>query len=95
MKIRTTLIAVALLGSAAGLTGISSATPTPPAAAPTSGPANSAPMAPKAPSSSNTPTPKTPSLKDCNKQADAKDLTGKDRATFVKSCQAGKTDPDD
>jgi hypothetical protein len=95
MKIRTTLIAVALLGSAAGLTGIASATPTPPAAVPAPAPATTAPMAPKAPSSSDTTAPKTPSLKDCNKQAEARNLTGKDRATFVKSCQAGKTDPDD
>jgi hypothetical protein len=49
-------------------------------------------MAPKAPSSSNTTTP--PSLKGCNKQADARNLTGKDRATFIKGCEAGKTDPD-
>jgi hypothetical protein len=30
------------------------------------------------------------SLKACNKQADAKGLTGQQRATFVKSCRAGK-----
>jgi len=38
----------------------------------------------------DTPTP-GPSLKSCNKQADAKGLTGKDRATFIKDCLAGKT----
>ena len=30
------------------------------------------------------------SLKACNKQADAKNLTGPQRATFVKSCRGGK-----
>jgi hypothetical protein len=33
---------------------------------------------------------KHPSLKVCNKQADAKKLTGEARAQFVKDCQAGK-----
>jgi psiF repeat len=32
-----------------------------------------------------------PSLKACNKQADAKKLTGPARAQFVKDCRAGKT----
>ena len=35
-----------------------------------------------------------PTLKSCNRQADAKSLTGKERATFVKDCQAGKTPPE-
>ena len=30
------------------------------------------------------------SLKACNKQADAKNLTGAPRATFVKTCRGGK-----
>jgi psiF repeat len=30
------------------------------------------------------------SLKACNKQADAKSLTGPQRATFVKTCRGGK-----
>ena len=34
---------------------------------------------------------KHPSLKVCNKQADAKQLTGDARAQFVKDCHAGKT----
>jgi len=34
---------------------------------------------------------KHPSLKVCNKQADAKQLTGAARAQFVKDCRAGKT----
>ncbi len=34
---------------------------------------------------------KHPSLKVCNKQADAKQLTGEARAQFVKDCHAGKT----
>jgi hypothetical protein len=34
---------------------------------------------------------KHPSLKVCNKQADAKQLTGPERAQFVKDCRAGKT----
>jgi len=33
---------------------------------------------------------KHPSLKVCNKQADAKQLTGDARAQFVKDCHAGK-----
>jgi hypothetical protein len=93
MRIAAALIALTLLGGAAGLAGVSSAYATPPATAPSPAPATSAPMAPKAPGTSNTP-PIKPSLKDCTQQADAKDLTGKDRATFVKSCQAGKTGPD-
>jgi hypothetical protein len=34
---------------------------------------------------------KHPSLQVCNKQADAKQLTGPARAQFVKDCRAGKT----
>ena len=34
---------------------------------------------------------KHPSLKVCNKQADAKQLTGETRTQFVKDCHAGKT----
>jgi hypothetical protein len=34
---------------------------------------------------------KHPSLKVCNKQADAKQLTGDVRSQFVKDCHAGKT----
>jgi hypothetical protein len=34
---------------------------------------------------------KHPSLKVCNKQADAKQLAGDTRAQFVKDCHAGKT----
>ncbi len=34
---------------------------------------------------------KHPSLKVCNKQADAKQLSGEARAQFVKDCHAGKT----
>lgn len=33
---------------------------------------------------------KRTSLKACNKQADAKNLTGQQRATFVKNCRGGK-----
>ena len=32
-----------------------------------------------------------PSLKACNKKADAKKLTGPARAQFVKDCRAGKS----
>ena len=32
-----------------------------------------------------------PSLKVCNKQADARKLTGQARAQFIKDCHAGKT----
>ena len=34
---------------------------------------------------------KHPSLKVCNKQADAKQLSGEVRTQFVKDCHAGKT----
>ena len=34
---------------------------------------------------------KHPSLKVCNKQADAKQLTGETRTQFVKDCHAGRT----
>jgi uncharacterized low-complexity protein len=34
---------------------------------------------------------KHPSLKVCNKQADAKQLTGEVRTQFVKDCHAGKS----
>jgi len=34
---------------------------------------------------------KHPSLKVCNKQADAKQLTGDARSQYVKDCHAGKT----
>ena len=34
---------------------------------------------------------KHPTLKSCNREATARKLTGKQRAEFVKSCQAGKT----
>ncbi len=34
---------------------------------------------------------KHPSLKVCNKQADAKQLSGDARTQFVKDCHAGKT----
>jgi hypothetical protein len=33
---------------------------------------------------------KQSSLKACNKQADAKNLTGQQRSTFVKTCRGGK-----
>jgi hypothetical protein len=90
MKFNATLVALALVSSVgfAGLSSVS-AGQTPPA------PSAAAPMAPKAPSQSSTAVPKSPSLKDCNKQADAKSLTGKDRASFVKDCQAAKTSPDE
>ena len=32
-----------------------------------------------------------PSLKICNKQADARELTGQVRAQFIRDCHAGKT----
>ncbi|GAC1455545.1 MAG: hypothetical protein PVS2B3_16650 [Steroidobacteraceae bacterium] len=34
---------------------------------------------------------KHPSLKACNKEADAKKLAGKERAHYVLACKAGKT----
>ncbi|MGH8136738.1 MAG: PsiF family protein [Steroidobacteraceae bacterium] len=44
--------------------------------------------APAAPAAA---TAKHVSLKACNKQADAKSLTGKERSAFVKDCRAGKS----
>jgi hypothetical protein len=87
MNITTALVAVALLGCGAAFAG------TTPTAAPA--PAQ-APMAPKAPGTPATPTPvaKQGSLKACNQEADEKSLTGKERATFVKDCRAGKTTPE-
>jgi len=37
-----------------------------------------------------TPVHKQNSLKSCNKKADAKNLTGPQRSTFVKNCRSGK-----
>jgi hypothetical protein len=34
---------------------------------------------------------KHPSLKTCNKQADARKLAGKERANFIVDCRAGKS----
>jgi hypothetical protein len=51
--------------------------------------ATDAPTAPTAATAA--PTAKHTSLKACNKQADAKTLTGKDRSAFVKDCRAGKS----
>jgi hypothetical protein len=88
MRIAATLSALALLGAWAVMPGTSNA-------ATASSPAPVAePKAPRAPSSgsqTNTSAPRQPSLKGCNKQADARNLTGRDRATFVKDCEAGKT----
>ncbi|HKT72863.1 MAG TPA: PsiF family protein [Steroidobacteraceae bacterium] len=50
---------------------------------PAAAPATTAPSA--------TPVAKHASLKACNKQADEKKLTGKDRSSFVKDCRAGKS----
>jgi hypothetical protein len=51
--------------------------------------ANSPPPATTATPSAASATP-VKSLKACNKQADAKSLTGQQRATFVKNCRGGK-----
>ncbi len=46
------------------------------------------------PPSAPTATPvKHPTLKSCNKEATAKQLSGKQREQFVKDCTAGKTPP--
>jgi hypothetical protein len=42
------------------------------------------------PSSASATPVKPMSLKTCNKQADAKSLTGAQRSTFVKNCRGGK-----
>ncbi len=36
---------------------------------------------------------KRPTLKSCNREANAKQLSGKQREQFVKDCTAGKTPP--
>ena len=36
---------------------------------------------------------KRPTLKSCNREATAKQLSGKQREQFVKDCTAGKTQP--
>jgi hypothetical protein len=36
---------------------------------------------------------KHPTLKTCSRQATARKLTGKERADFLRNCQAGKTPP--
>jgi hypothetical protein len=45
------------------------------------------------PSSASATPVKPMSLKACNKQADAKSLTGAQRSTFVKNCRGGKAPP--
>lgn len=87
------LLALAVLGGGTGIALTAAAAP--PVTAPTAPTAPMAPRAPAASSPTDTPIAKQPSLKSCNKQADAKSLTGKDRATFVKDCQAGQTPPED
>jgi hypothetical protein len=90
MKLRVVLLAV-MLPCAMATSGIAAAAPQ--ATAPT---APTVPMAPRAPSAAaptDTPVSRQPSLRACNTQADARNLTGKERATFVKACQAGRTPP--
>jgi len=53
--------------------------------------AAAAPAAPSAPSAPSATPVKHASLKVCNKQADAKKLTGPARAQFVKDCRGGKS----
>jgi psiF repeat len=91
MRIIGALSAIALLGAATVMPGV------PTAAAAQSPPQATVPKAPRTQASgtqTNTSPPGQPSLKGCNKQADARNLTGKDRATFVKDCEAGKTPPE-
>jgi hypothetical protein len=91
MRISGALCAMALLGAATVMPGI------PNVAAAQSPPQATVPKAPGTRASgtqTNTSPPGQPSLKSCNKQADARNLTGKDRATFVKDCEAGKTAPE-
>ena len=83
------LFPCAAVTSAILASGIAAAAP--PVTAPT---APTVPMAPRAPSASaptETPVATQPTLKVCNRQADARSLTGKERATFVRECQAGRT----
>ena len=97
MRGRATLLAVVLARGAIVMFGTlgTALAATPPAAAPTAPTAPMAPRAPSATSPTDTPVARQPSLRTCNKQADAKSLTGKERATFVKDCLAGRTSPED
>jgi hypothetical protein len=75
-KLTTALTAIAILGCGAAF------------AADQGGTAPSSAAAPTAPAA--TPV-KKPSLKSCNKKADAQKLTGKERSQFVTDCKAGKS----
>jgi hypothetical protein len=52
--------------------------------------ADAPPATTATPSSASANPVKPMSLKACNKQADAKSLTGAQRSTFVKTCRGGK-----
>ncbi len=74
MKITVALAVVAVLGGSVAVAG-----------------APSRPTTTATPSgASATPVKKQNSLKACNKRADAKGLTGPQRAAFVKNCRNGK-----
>jgi len=73
MKLIPVLAVASLLSSAAAFAQ------TPPAA----------PAASPPPASTTTPAPKHHSRKYCHKHANAQNLTGADRAAFIKSCRAG------
>jgi hypothetical protein len=77
MKITAALTAVAVLGCGAAFAGDPPATTTTTA---TPSGASATPVKPM-------------SLKACNKQADAKNLTGAQRSTFVKNCRGGPKAP--
>jgi hypothetical protein len=92
VKLRVALLAVMLAPGATVMPGIAAADPQ--AIAPMAPKAPMAPRAPSMPSETDIQVARQPTLKSCNRQADAKSLTGKERATFVKDCQAGKTPPE-
>ena len=52
--------------------------------------ADSPPTTTATPSGASATPVKQPSLKACNKQADARNLTGPQRSVFVKNCRRGK-----
>ena len=91
MKLTVALLAVMLAPGATVMPGIAAAAPQ--ESAPMAPKVPMAPRAPSMPSEIDTQVASQPTLKSCNRQADAKSLTGKERATFVKDCRAGRIPP--
>jgi hypothetical protein len=88
VKLAVALLGVMLVPGAAVMSGIAAAAPQ--AVAPMAPTVPMAPRAPSMPRETDIQVARQPTLKSCNRQADAKSLTGKERATFVQDCQAGR-----